>query len=321
MRSTTIKAIAFSAMYLALNSVYAQLKSGDSVIEPDFDAIDAQMREQQGKVKADAYKPQSQVEIDHKPCPSGFRGSDGGSTFKSRQRLMSKMYDGNSLARTITGQWEYLTDYCTRTQTQTIDCPSGQEGYRTQSKTDRYDNDGYTYGSWSTTSRNCSPIPPPPPLPSNPAPVYTPPVYTPPVYTPPVTVNPPPVTPTPTVICTASTYHDSFACPSGQTGAQYQTTYITCPNGPYRASVTTRGPVDSSDCKSKPAPPPPVYQNPPPAGCYDIFGGYVTVGTVMGVCNATGSPDGYPSGRTMRCTANGWETANSGNNNRLVDCY
>lgn len=309
MRSTTIKTIAFSAMYLALNSVYAQLKSGDSVIEPDFDAINAQMREQQGKVKADAYKPQSQVEIDNKLCPSGFRGSDGGSTYKSRQRLVSRMYETNYVARTIAGPWQDLDDYCNRTQSQKIDCPSGQEGYRTQTKTDTFDNSGYSYGNWSTTSRNCSPIPPPPVY--NPPPVYTPPVYTPPVYTPPVTVNPPPVIPPPpAVICTESSYHDSFACPSGYTGAQYQSTYVQCPNGPYRAGVTSKGPVDSSDCKPVYVSPPPVYVPPTPSGCPLAYGGYASVGSVRGFCDVF-SGRAYPRGQNFKCMSGGWWAENN----------
>lgn len=323
-----IKTIAFSLMYIALSSAYAQSRNGDSVIEKDKNILSSMQTTNNGKVKVTAYKPLSNVEYDNKPCPSGYYGSSGGSTYKSRQRLTSKMYETNYLSKTINGDWDNTNDYCTRYQTQEINCPSGQEGYRRQEKTDVYNNNGYDLGTWVTTSRNCSPIPPPPP----PPPVYTPP---PPVYNPPpVYIQPPPPppvtqTPPPVVTCKASMWDDSFACPSGFTGIQSQMTYNTCPNGPYGAMSTTYGPV-LSECTPiytppppPPAPPPytpPVYQNPPPSGCYDIYGGYITVGTVMSVCNATGTPDGYPKGKTMRCSAQGWVVQSPGNPKIQMDC-
>lgn len=195
------------------------------------------------------------------------------------------------------------------TETKNVGCPSGWSGTHRQSRvktTDKWGN--VTYTSWKTTTNTCKAPPPPPP----PDPPPTPPVVT----DPPVTPPPPPVGPT----CTTGSWTNNYGCPSGWIGQKYSTSYRTCPNGPNGAHADNEGPVTDTCTPPVPPPPPPKEDPPAPSGCHDIYGSPVSVGTVMGVCNATGSPDGYPSGRTMRCTASGWQTANSGNSNRPVDC-
>lgn len=251
---------------------------------------------------------------------------------------------------TVNHDWLGHPTNCQTTATRTQSCGAGYTGSISQRRTVYTWVDGRTtYGSWSTTSDTCKAIPPPEPEPApapNPAPggggggSCSPATSTESaacsggrpgsMYRQVSTTCPGGPNGSPSTsygawnesscstACTPRSETSSAACGSGYTGTKHITTTFACPSGT-STTINDSGCGCANGARDYPSctPPPP----PPPSGCTDIYGSPVSVGTVMGVCDATGSPDGYPSGRTMKCTANGWQTANSGNSNRPTDCY
>jgi hypothetical protein len=60
------------------------------------------------------------------------------------------------------------------------------------------------------------------------------------------------------VVCSASSWGNTYACPSGYTGNVTSTSYNVCPSGPYAAGYQYEGPR-TNNCVAIPvAPPPPV---------------------------------------------------------------
>lgn len=121
---------------------------------------------------------------------------------------------------------------------------------------------------------------------------------------------------------TSSTYATS--CGGGYSGTKYVTTNYTCPSGSWVSENTAgcgcaNGAADFPRCT-----PPPVVPVTPPAtaGCYDNFGLLHQVGGSETVKNCdvpeTSSP--YPRGKTYRCVADGWVTANEGTQSTYVYC-
>lgn len=249
---------------------------------------------------------------------------------------------------TVNHDWLGHPTNCQTTATRSQSCGAGYTGSIRQRRTVYTWVDGRTtYGSWSTTSDTCKAIPPPEPEPEPTIPnpggggTCSPSTSTESaacsggrpgsMYRQVSTTCPggPNGSPSTTygawnenscsTVCSPRTETSSAACGSGFTGTKYITTTFACPSGT-STSINEDGCGCANGANNYPTCRLPALPD-IPSGCTDIYGSSVRIGVTMGVCDATGSPDGYPSGRTMKCTANGWETANSGNSNRLVDCY
>jgi hypothetical protein len=296
--SFMLKICAFTIMCI-YNPAFAQTtRSGDSVIQPSSSNNINNNISSSGTVTRNSYNPQGNVEYTNTACPSGFTGASGGNTFKTQQRLISNFSATGTTTKTSFGPWEPVTnDYCSKTESRSIGCPSGQTGSATEARTVTYNTSGTSNGSWYQTSNSCVTPPPPPPA-CTPYSVgssqscssvygsgYSGTVYyttnytcnssgnlvaggrqysydTCSYYSPPPVYNPPPPPP-PSVICSPSNWPNTYSCPSGQNGNITSTSYNICPNGAYSPGTQYEG-TRTNNCTPAyvPPPPPPVICSP-----------------------------------------------------------
>jgi Tfp pilus assembly protein PilV len=94
------------------------------------------------------------VKYTYAQCPSGFT-YQGSSLYPTSQQVIITYYTNGQITGTQTMPPQDLSNDCTATQYQTLQCPVGQTGSITQSRQVATDNGGYSYGPWITTSNSC----------------------------------------------------------------------------------------------------------------------------------------------------------------------
>jgi len=154
------KIITMVAAIGLIGNAQAGLK-GDSVMSPGGEPGAAPMTSQSFSGPAGpALSSSSANEIQYGTCPSGFT-YQGSSTYPLQIRSVTTYYMNGTATGSSASGWTDLDSSCTKTETQSIGCPSDYTGNQLQQRTvATKDGGGYDYSTWNTYQNNCVYNPP-----------------------------------------------------------------------------------------------------------------------------------------------------------------
>jgi len=140
--------------------------TGDSVMSPGGLAASPTTQQSTGTYTPPSLSSISTNEFRYGTCPSGFKYQNG-TQYPVEVRSVVTYYLGGELAGQSASAWSDLDTSCTKTEEQSISCPSGYTGNQLQRRTvATKDGNSYDYGEWNTYQINCVAAPPPPNFPS-----------------------------------------------------------------------------------------------------------------------------------------------------------
>lgn len=87
-------------------------------------------------------------------CPAGFNYYGSSQYPKSETTTITYTRNGQVVGTQVMPEKDLDSD-CTAVQYQTLQCPTGQTGSITQTRNVTTGDNGYEYGSWTTTNNSC----------------------------------------------------------------------------------------------------------------------------------------------------------------------
>lgn len=130
---------------------------GDSVMSPNGVLSSSTIQQNMGTVQTPAISSSNSNEIQWGTCPAGFN-YQGSSVYPLQTRSLTTYYMNGKETGTSASGWTDLDSSCTKTEYQTIACPSGYTGNQQQSRlVATKDGNALDYGSWNTYQINCQP--------------------------------------------------------------------------------------------------------------------------------------------------------------------
>lgn len=154
---TTIIIVALGVAY-SINCFAAM--TGDSVMSPGELAVSPTAEKSTGTYTPPPLSNISTNEFRYGTCPSGFTYQNG-TQYPVEVRSISTYYLGGQLAGQSSSAWSDLDTSCTKTEEQSIACPSGYTGNQLQRRTvATKDGRGYDYSAWNTYQNSCVYVPP-----------------------------------------------------------------------------------------------------------------------------------------------------------------
>jgi hypothetical protein len=134
--------------------------NGDSVMSPNGVMNSPTIQQDMGTVQIPAITSSNANEIQYGTCPSGFK-YQGSTVYPLQIRSVTTYYMNDKATGTSASGWTDLDSSCTKTEEQSIACPSGYTGNQLQRRTvATRDGRGYDYSAWNTYQNSCVYVPP-----------------------------------------------------------------------------------------------------------------------------------------------------------------